>query len=460
MEPPLTDGAVRSSNDVASFAVNLSPFPQSTTNAVYQTSVIPPPEIGQLPVRKLRPVRSYVDNMPCNNSNSDSDLGFMTQFSAQNALPKECDNDVTCVINQCSELDVFPVEHMKTEFHANCFNIISQARILDAEFSSDLGCMSQFPAQNASTVLPREGGFVDSLAGNGVPCLGNRCSEAKAEISAVQQMKSEFHADCLNLISQARILEAEFSSSSDDSESSEAIEEHLNRKRKRKTRKSIKLYLEDVVMRLMDKQEQMHKQLIEMIEKKEHERISREEAWKQQEVERAKRDGELRAEETSRNLALISFLENLLGEEFQIPKSSEISSVVKDEGEFHGQEADARSSDPCNRRWPKSEVQALVSVRTCLDHKFLKGAKGSVWEEVADGLAKMGYIRTPKKCKEKWENINKYYKRTIDSGKTRPKNYRSCPYFHELDTLYKNGLLNHGAGNCVKSETESKNAEE
>ncbi|PHT99517.1 hypothetical protein BC332_29305 [Capsicum chinense] len=404
MEPPLTDGAVRSSNDVASFAVNLSPFPQSTTNAVYQTSVIPPPEIGQLPVRKLRPVRSYVDNMPCNNSNSDSDLGFMTQFSAQNALPKECDNDVT--------------------------------------------------------LLPREGGFVDSLAGNGVPCLGNRCSEAKAEISAVQQMKSEFHADCLNLISQARILEAEFSSSSDDSESSEAIEEHLNRKRKRKTRNSIKLYLEDVVRRLMDKQEQMHKQLIEMIEKKEHERITREEAWKQQEVERAKRDGELRAEETSRNLVLISFLENLLGEEFQIPKSSEISSVVKDEGEFHGQEADARSSDPCNRRWPKSEVQALVSVRTCLDHKFLKGAKGSVWEEVADGLAKMGYIRTPKKCKEKWENINKYYKRTIDSGKTRPKNYRSCPYFHELDTLYKNGLLNHGAGNCVKSETESKNTEE
>ncbi|PHT64597.1 hypothetical protein T459_29022 [Capsicum annuum] len=404
MEPPLTDGAVRSSNDVASFAVNLSPFPQSTTNAVYQTSVIPPPEIGQLPVRKLRPVRSYVDNMPCNNSNSDSDLGFMTQFSAQNALPKECDNDVT--------------------------------------------------------LLPREGDFVDSLAGNGVPCLGNSCSEAKAEISAVQQMKSEFHADCLNLISQARILEAEFSSSSDDSESSEAIEEHLNRKRKRKTRNSIKLYLEDVVRRLMDKQEQMHKQLIEMIEKKEHERIAREEAWKQQEVERAKRDGELRAEETSRNLVLISFLENLLGEEFQIPKSSEISSVVKDEGEFHGQEADARSSDPCNRRWPKSEVQALVSVRTCLDHKFLKGAKGSVWEEVADGLAKMGYIRTPKKCKEKWENINKYYKRTIDSGKTRPKNYRSCPYFHELDTLYKNGLLNHGAGNCVKSETESKNAEE
>lgn len=314
--------------------------------------------------------------------------------------------------------------------------------------ASDLGFLSQFSAQNAST----ECGFVDSLVENGVA----RGSEA--EISAVQQMKSEFDADCLNLISQTRILEAEFSSSSDDSKSSEAIEEHLNKKRKREARKSLKLYLEDMVKRLMDKQEQMHKQLIEMIEKKEKERIIREEAWKQQEVEMAKRDGELRAEETSRNLALIAFLENLLGEEFQIPKSSEVTSQVKDEGEVHGQEADVRS-DPCNRRWPKSEVQALVSVRTSLDHKFLKGAKGSVWEEVADGLAKMGYIRTSKKCKEKWENINKYYKRTIDSGKTRPRNYRSCPYFHELDTLYKNGLLNQGAGNCVKIETENKNVD-
>ncbi|XP_015057167.1 trihelix transcription factor GT-2 isoform X1 [Solanum pennellii] len=399
---PLIDGDGHPPNDITSFANNLAPFPEST-NVVYEnpSAVIAPPGIHRLPVspvRKLRPVRfgngrNYVDMV---DSNCDIDEALMT----------------------CT---------------------------------SDLGFLSQFSAQNASTVLPMECGFVNSLDENGVA----KCSEVG--ISAVQQMKSELDADCLNLISQSRILETEFSSSS-DSESSEAIEEHLNRKRKRGTRKSLKLSLEDMVKKLMDKQEQMHKQLIEMLEKKEEERIIREEAWKQQEVERAKRDVELRAEETSRNLALIAFLENLLGEDFQIPKSSEVTSLVKDEGEVHGQEADVRS-DPCNRRWPKLEVQALVSVRTRLDHKFLKGAKGSVWEEVANGLAKMGYIRTAKKCKEKWENINKYYKRTIDSGKTRPKNYRSCPYFYELDSLYKNGLLNQGAGNCVKIETENKNVD-
>lgn len=56
--------------------------------------------------------------------------------------------------------------------------------------------------------------------------------------------------------------------------------------------------------------------------------------------------------------------------------------------------------DPSNRRWPKSEVQSLITVRAALDHKFLNGHKSSVWEEVAIGLSKMGYSRTAKKCKE------------------------------------------------------------
>lgn len=148
---PFTDGDGHPSNHIASFADNLAPFPEST-NVVYDnpSAVIPSPEIHHLPVspvRKLRPVRfgngrNYVDMV---DSNCDMDEALMT----------------------CA---------------------------------SDLGFLSQFSAQNAST----ECGFVDSLVENGVA----RGSEA--EISAVQQMKSEFDADCLNLISQTRILEAEF----------------------------------------------------------------------------------------------------------------------------------------------------------------------------------------------------------------------------------------------------------
>ncbi|KAM2704062.1 hypothetical protein EV2_005583 [Malus domestica] len=84
----------------------------------------------------------------------------------------------------------------------------------------------------------------------------------------------------------------------------------------------VELFLGSLVKKVMEQQEQMHKQLIEMVEKKEKERLAREEAWKQQELDRLKRDKEIRAQETSRNLALISFIQNYLGYEIQVPQPS------------------------------------------------------------------------------------------------------------------------------------------
>lgn len=280
------------------------------------------------------------------------------------------------------------------------------------------------------------------------------------DVTAVERMKVEMEEECVKLMSEGRRLEAELSSSSDDDgDSSEAVTEPLNRKRKRKTRKRIKLYLKSMMSKVIQKQEQMHNQLIEMIEKKERERIIREEAWRQQEIERAKKDEEVRAQERSRSLALISFIQNLLGHEIQIPKLWEPSCLGKEEVEIHKQKDLA--CDPCNRRWPKSEVQALITLRTALDQKFLKGVKGVVWEEVAAGLSHMGYTRSAKKCKEKWENINKYYKRTMETGKKHPDNAKSCSYFHELDILYTNGLINPGnASHCIKNEIEDRSVED
>ncbi|CAK9156802.1 unnamed protein product [Ilex paraguariensis] len=319
-------------------------------------------------------------------------------------------------------------------------------------------------------------GFLTQLSspklcvGNGVPeaCGGVLPGNSSVSLAGntpavlVQQMKSEMEAECMNIVSKARILEAELSSSSEDGDkSSKAIKEPLNqkRKRKRKTRKKLKLFLENMMGRVMQKQEQMQKQFIDMIEKKEQERIIREEAWKQQEMERAKKDEVMRAQETSRGLALISFIQNVLGHEIQTPKPLEILCPERDEGEIHNQE-DSKC-DPSNWRWPKSEVQALITVRTALDHKFLKGPKCSVWEEVAAGLSNMGYSRTAKKCKEKWENINKYYKRTMENGKKRPDSGKLCSYFHELDVLYNSGLISPAnASNFVENEIEDNTVKE
>lgn len=241
----------------------------------------------------------------------------------------------------------------------------------------------------------------------------------------------------------------------------------------------------------MQKQEQMHNQLIEMIEMKEKERIIREEAWKQQEMERAKREEEVRAQETSRSLALISFIQNELGHVIQIPKPLQTSCLEEDQGEVHNQQ-DAKNDrsderwpktvaqaeddinnricpetevqtnyDPSNKRWPKSEVQALIALRTSFDHKFRTvGAKGSIWEEISVGLSNMGYSRTAKKCKEKWENINKYFKRTVESGKKRPETAKACPYFQELEILYKSGFIGPTiALNNINNEIENNSAQ-
>ena len=41
--------------------------------------------------------------------------------------------------------------------------------------------------------------------------------------------------------------------------------------------------------------------------------------------------------------------------------------------------------------------------------------------------------------------MNKYFKRTIVTGKASIANGKTCPYFQELDILYRNGVVNTGA---------------
>lgn len=241
--------------------------------------------------------------------------------------------------------------------------------------------------------------------------------------------------------------------------SSGSTKEFGSRKRRKKTARKIEDFVENLVKKVMEKQEQMHNELMEMIDKKEKERIQREEAWRREEMERIKKDEEARARERSRNLALISFLQKLSGHEIPIPQPAEESRKTE-ENETEVNNRKDFNSDPSNNRWPDVEVQALISVRTSLEHRFgLTGSsKGSIWEEISEALHGLGYNRSAKKCKEKWENINKYYKRTVGSGKKRPLNSKTCPYFDELDNLYRNGTLS--IGNALSNTNSvSKNEE-
>lgn len=90
-----------------------------------------------------------------------------------------------------------------------------------------------------------------------------------------------------------------------------------------------------------------------------------------------------------------------------------------------------------NSRWPRQETLTLLEIRSSLDNKFKEAnQKGPLWDEVARIMAEEhGYQRSGKKCREKFENLYKYYKKTKEgkSGRQDGKNYR---FFRQLEALY------------------------
>ncbi|XP_052194936.1 trihelix transcription factor GTL2 [Diospyros lotus] len=106
-------------------------------------------------------------------------------------------------------------------------------------------------------------------------------------------------------------------------------------------------------------------------------------------------------------------------------------------------------SEGNGKRWPREEVFALINIRCNLlssggDQDAKEEAKGGggggggppLWERISQKMMEMGYKRSAKRCKEKWENMNKYFRKTKDVNKKRSPGSRTCPYFHHLNSLY------------------------
>ncbi|MQM02832.1 hypothetical protein Taro_035606 [Colocasia esculenta] len=243
------------------------------------------------------------------------------------------------------------------------------------------------------------------------------------------------------------------------------------RKRKRKQQlSSIASFFESLVKRLMEHQEGLHRKFLEVLDRRDQERINREELWRQQEAAKTTREATARAQEqalaSTREAAIISFLEKITGESLNLPTREQFQSQLPEEssqkeGPKHADQPDAYAVAPVDgsdadvnhnsgnadpgivnpSRWPKAEVQALIRVRSSLEARFQEpGLKGPLWEEVSATMASIGYQRSAKRCKEKWENINKYFRKTKDSPKKRSQHSKTCPYFHQLDQLYSKSL--------------------
>ncbi|KAI3445294.1 hypothetical protein Pfo_001959 [Paulownia fortunei] len=313
-----------------------------------------------------------------------------------------------------------------------------------------------------------------------------------------------------------------------------------SKKRKRKDKlEMFKGFCEAVVKKMMAQQEELHNKLIEDIVKRDEDKIVREEAWKNKEMERIKIEIEMRRKEQAgtreRQATIIEFLKKFTSEDQHLAKKIEylvkvnntwnsspslceilqthhfptaqdkvetstssskvaahqnprsfpsqnnpkatktpsrsppspssslvskdskantlISALTNDDtplaaftppSSTHLDSTTYERGD-IGKRWPRDEVLALINLRCKLsnnsDHDSKEGAKGPLWERISQGMLELGYKRSAKRCKEKWENINKYFRKTKDSNKKRSTNSRTCPYFHQLSCLYSEGTL-------------------
>ncbi|KAI7732777.1 LOW QUALITY PROTEIN: hypothetical protein M8C21_028714 [Ambrosia artemisiifolia] len=273
------------------------------------------------------------------------------------------------------------------------------------------------------------------------------------------------------------------SSSSSTSSEDELPERRGNRKRKWKE------FFGKLMKEVVDKQEEMQAKFLDTLERRERDRMAREEAWRMQEMAKMKREHELLVQERSmvaaKDAAVVSFLQKiteqnpnvviphmsamqLLQQQQQnhpqvpaptpapvppppqptppmqqqqqqqtpqiavvpvsapapapvppasvsapvpvpVPAPAQPLPVVKNLDNGGGGE---NMLQPSPSRWPKAEINALINLRTTLDTKYQEnGPKGPLWEEISLAMRKLGYNRNAKRCKEKWENINKYYKK-------------------------------------------------
>ncbi|KAE8666344.1 Trihelix transcription factor PTL [Hibiscus syriacus] len=93
--------------------------------------------------------------------------------------------------------------------------------------------------------------------------------------------------------------------------------------------------------------------------------------------------------------------------------------------------------DGGNSRWPRQETLTLLEIRSRLESKFKEAnQKAPLWDEVSRIMGEeYGYLRSGKKCREKFENLYKYYKKTKGgkAGRQDGKNYR---FFKQLEAIY------------------------
>ncbi|KAJ8767506.1 hypothetical protein K2173_017550 [Erythroxylum novogranatense] len=227
------------------------------------------------------------------------------------------------------------------------------------------------------------------------------------------------------------------------------LRKRLKRKRKRKLKQKLNSmvgFFQNLVKELVNHQEKLHREFLEAIERMDRERTQKEETWRRQEAEEFNREVIARAREqaqaSDREIQFLSYVGKITGQSIDLP-ARRTPLVLQAEAAID----ELTTNESANhKRWPKAEVEALIQIRSSIETKFQEtGLKGPLWEEVSHLMGSMGYERSAKRCKEKWENINKYFRKAKESTKKRSQQSKTCSYFSQLDELYSRTHISRSA---------------
>ncbi|KAF5818420.1 putative transcription factor MYB family [Helianthus annuus] len=238
-------------------------------------------------------------------------------------------------------------------------------------------------------------------------------------------------------------------------------------------------FFEKLLKEVIAKQEELQMKFLDTLDRRERDRVAKEEAWRAQEIARMNQEHDRLVKERSivaaKDAAIVTFLQKLVGKSVDaipVVLDNEARKKLTDVPEQQIQQTPARQLpppaqpretplpvvsptavktpnggtgpgennilSPSPSRWPKAEISTLITLRTQLDAKYQENVpKGPLWEEISAAMRNHGYNRNAKRCKEKWENINKYYKKIKESNKKRPEDAKTCPYFDQLDAIYR-----------------------
>ncbi|CAN6845544.1 hypothetical protein Bca4012_050470 [Brassica carinata] len=209
--------------------------------------------------------------------------------------------------------------------------------------------------------------------------------------------------------------------------------------REKKRKRKWKEFFERLMKQVVGKQEELQRKFLEAVEKREHERMVREESWRVQEIARINREHEILAQERSmsaaKDAAVTAFLQkfsekpnpqcqsieqpqmqvihnNQQATQQQTPQTPPpppppppqplpaLDTMKTDNGDQNMTPVSAGALS--SSQWPKVEIEALIKLRTNLDSKYEEnGPKGPLWEDISAGMRRLGFSRNSKRCKEK-----------------------------------------------------------